>query len=76
MIGGRPARVAEHPTLHGPGAPGALDPHRHADDLFAASHGPGADPDLWRYLPSGPFTNAGELRAWLAERESASMIGP
>ena len=41
-----------------------LDPERHAEDLLAASQG---DPELWRYLPYGPFADAGELRAWLAE---------
>lgn len=45
-----------------------LDPERHADDLFAASHGPGADPALWDYLPYGPFADTRQMRGWLAER--------
>ena len=32
-----------------------VDADRHADDLFAASHGAQADPELWRFLPYGPF---------------------
>jgi RimJ/RimL family protein N-acetyltransferase len=42
-----------------------LEP-RHAEDLFAASHGPDADPELWTYLPYGPFASADEQRAWIA----------
>jgi RimJ/RimL family protein N-acetyltransferase len=42
-----------------------LDPERHADDLLAAA---GGDPQLWDYLPYGPFADAEELRGWLAER--------
>jgi len=49
-----------------------LDPVRHADDLFAAAHGPGADPQLWRYLPYGPFADADELRTWVAERAASA----
>jgi RimJ/RimL family protein N-acetyltransferase len=46
-----------------------LDPDRHADDLLEAA---GGDPRLWDYLPYGPFADAGELRAWLAERARSS----
>lgn len=49
-----------------------LHPDRHADDLFAAAQGPGADPDLWRYMPYGPFADAGELYAFLAEHASSA----
>jgi RimJ/RimL family protein N-acetyltransferase len=45
-----------------------VDPARDAEDLFAAA---GADPELWRYLPYGPFAGAGELRAQL-ERGAGS----
>ncbi len=44
-----------------------LDPARHADDLYSAAQGPGADPRLWRYLAYGPFDDAGALAAWLAD---------
>ena len=46
-----------------------LDPGRHADDLLAAAQG---DPRLWDYLPYGPFADADELRAWLAERAGST----
>ncbi len=39
-----------------------VDPVRDAEDLFAAA---GADPELWRYLPYGPFPGVAELRAHL-----------
>ena len=35
-----------------------LDPARHADQLWQALEGPGADPKLWDYLPYGPFNQA------------------
>jgi RimJ/RimL family protein N-acetyltransferase len=44
-----------------------LDPARHGDELYAASHG---DPDterLWRYLPTGPYPNRAAFDRWLAE---------
>lgn len=34
-----------------------------AEGLYAESHPPAADPDLWRYLWSGPYRDAAELRA-------------
>jgi RimJ/RimL family protein N-acetyltransferase len=43
-----------------------VDPDRHTADLFDAAHGLGADPALWRYLPYGPFADAGEMGAWVA----------
>jgi RimJ/RimL family protein N-acetyltransferase len=46
-----------------------LDPERHAEDLLAAAQG---DPELWRYLPYGPFADAEELRGWLAERADST----
>ncbi len=42
-----------------------LEP-RHAPQLFRAAQGPGADPDLWKYLPYGPFADEDELAAWIA----------
>jgi RimJ/RimL family protein N-acetyltransferase len=41
-----------------------LEP-RHAPQLFRAAQGPGADPDLWKYLPYGPFTDEDELAGWI-----------
>jgi len=46
-----------------------LDPDRHAEDLLAAAAG---DPELWRYLPYGPFADAGALRGWLAEHADST----
>lgn len=70
-----PARAPEHRSLQGSRVRlEPLDPDRHASDLFAAAQGRGADPDLWRYLPYGPFADAAELRAWLAER--AASVDP
>ncbi|MBC3206029.1 GNAT family N-acetyltransferase [Pseudomonas sp. SWRI111] len=42
-----------------------LDPARHADELYAALEGPGADPKLWDYLPYGPFAQRSTFNAWL-----------
>jgi RimJ/RimL family protein N-acetyltransferase len=49
-----------------------LDPARHAADLYAAGHGPDADPELWTYLPYGPFASEDELRAHLAAQAASS----
>ncbi len=69
----QPARAPEHRTLPGDRvALEPLDPDRHTADLFAAAQGPGADPDLWRYMSQGPFPGARELRAWLAERAAST----
>jgi len=46
-----------------------LDPHRHGAGLFAVSHGPGADPRLWHYLPYGPFPDAAAFMGWLSGLE-------
>ncbi|KIQ59148.1 MULTISPECIES: GNAT family N-acetyltransferase [Pseudomonas] len=42
-----------------------LDPARHADGLWQALEGPGADPKLWDYLPYGPFSERQAFDAWL-----------
>ncbi len=69
----QPARAPEHRTLQGDRVQlEPLDPDRHTADLFAAAQGAGADPDLWRYLSYGPFAEAGDLRAWLAERAAST----
>jgi RimJ/RimL family protein N-acetyltransferase len=48
-----------------------LDPARHAADLAAA----GSDPDIWTYLPYGPFAGEDEMRAHLvAQSESADPL--
>ena len=42
-----------------------LDPARHAEGLFNALQGPGADPKLWDYLPYGPFPERSVFNDWL-----------
>jgi RimJ/RimL family protein N-acetyltransferase len=41
-----------------------LDPAAHGEALFAAGHAEGGDPELWTYLPAGPFTRT-EFGPWL-----------
>jgi RimJ/RimL family protein N-acetyltransferase len=62
-----PARPPRHETLRGDRVRlEPLDPDRHAEDLFAAAQGEGADPLVWRYLHYGPFADVAELHAWLS----------
>ncbi|MGY2289960.1 GNAT family N-acetyltransferase [Pseudomonas sp. SDO528_S397] len=49
-----------------------LDPARHADDLFQALQGPGADPKLWDYLPYGPFPERAAFNDWLNHHAASS----
>ncbi|KPY53945.1 GNAT family N-acetyltransferase [Pseudomonas fragariae (ex Marin et al. 2024)] len=49
-----------------------LDAARHADDLWAALEGPNADPQLWDYLPYGPFSDRGAFGAWLVGHQAAT----
>ncbi|MDY2565045.1 GNAT family protein [Pseudomonas syringae] len=49
-----------------------LDAARHADDLWAALEGPNADPQLWDYLPYGPFSDRGAFGAWLVAHQAAT----
>lgn len=46
-----------------------LDPARHGDTLYAAGHG--GDPELWTYLPEGPFSSEEEFLGYLARRARA-----
>lgn len=63
----RPERV----TLHGRYVSlEPLDAEQHADALFEAAQGEGADPLLWKYLGYGPFRDADDYRAWV---ENASV---
>jgi len=73
LAGWQPARAPGRQTLHGGGVRlEPIDPARHAEELFTAAQGPGADRDLWRFLSYGPFADARELRAWLADRAASS----
>jgi len=48
-----------------------LLPERDAPDLFAGSHGSPEAEALWTYMPYGPFADAEEMEAWLAERAAS-----
>src|SRR4051812_36362957 len=45
-----------------------VDATRHGADLFAAAQG---DPQLWKYLPYGPFSDHAEIEAHL-DRQASS----
>lgn len=65
-----PARPPRHPALEGGRVRlEPLDPDHHSGELFTAA---GPDPDLWRYLPYGPFADPEELRGWVAERAASA----
>ena len=71
----RPARPPQRGTLAGRFVTLApVEPDRHAPALFAASHGPAADPALWTYLPYGPFDDEAALAAFL--RDAAASDDP
>lgn len=42
-----------------------------AETLYDLSHGQAAGPELWAYLPYGPFTDAAAFAAWVAERAAS-----
>ena len=44
-----------------------LDAATHAEALYAGSR----DPELWRYLFNGPYTEESAFRAWLESRETS-----
>lgn len=47
-------------------------PAAHAEDLWRAAHDGGDEAiALWTYMPYGPFRDAAEMRAWLAEVASS-----
>ncbi len=57
----------EHKVLHGDYcALEPLDASRHADDLFAASHGQPGQEHLWDWLPAGPFPDFGSFEKWIS----------
>jgi len=62
MLGGRYARVEP------------LDPRKHAEELWAATHTGAEDDRLWDYLGYGPFASIESFQAWL--RDCASVADP
>ena len=46
-----------------------VDVARHAGQLFAAQS---SAPELWAYLPYGPFESETAFRVWLTERAASS----
>ena len=61
-----PARVPERAPIAGQSVwLDPLDPAAHAVPLFASSHGPETDPDLWLYMGVGPFATLEEFARWL-----------
>lgn len=42
-----------------------LEPERHGDALYAASHGSEEAKRIWTYLPDGPFADLASFRRWL-----------
>ncbi len=46
-----------------------VDVARHAGQLFAAQS---SAPELWEYLPYGPFDSESAFRVWLTERAASS----
>ena len=53
-----------------------LDPPRHADGLWQALQGPGADPKLWDYLPYGPFPERAANGSNAANCSAVSWVSP
>jgi len=47
-----------------------LNAQRHGEALWHALQGPDSDPDLWDYLPYGPFAERGAFDDWLAGRQA------
>ena len=63
----RPARVPLRKKMRGRYVRlEPLDPRAHASALYAATHGPGHDPQLWDYMFVGPFASEADFAQWLA----------
>jgi RimJ/RimL family protein N-acetyltransferase len=71
LEGWTPARRPAREVLRGSRVD--LEPldRRHAAELFAASHGEGADPRLWDHLPYGPFAGPEQLAGWVQDRAAS-----
>jgi RimJ/RimL family protein N-acetyltransferase len=42
-----------------------LDPERHSEPLYAASHDSDQAKRIWTYLPDGPFEDPASFRRWV-----------
>jgi RimJ/RimL family protein N-acetyltransferase len=49
----------------------AIDPERHAAELFASSHGLPGGEELWRYMAYGPWSDVDAFRGWLRDCAAA-----
>jgi RimJ/RimL family protein N-acetyltransferase len=52
----------------------AIDPERHAAELFASSHGVAGGEALWQFLGYGPWPDVDAFRSWL--RDCAAIHDP
>jgi RimJ/RimL family protein N-acetyltransferase len=48
-----------------------VDPAADAGPLYSISHPPDGDPEIWTYLPDGPYESPEQLRQMLAWAETA-----
>ncbi|MDX1401116.1 MAG: GNAT family protein [Kiloniellales bacterium] len=49
-----------------------LRPCEQVEDLYALSHTPASGPELWEYLPYGPFADLNEMRSWMDDCAASS----
>lgn len=49
-----------------------LEPERHAEALYVASHETAEARDVWTFLPDGPFEDLASFKAWM----SAMRVAP
>jgi RimJ/RimL family protein N-acetyltransferase len=69
----KPASAPGHTALNGELVRLELvDPARHAEQLFTASHGADKDPHLWDHLAYGPFADQEEFTGWLEQRAASA----
>jgi RimJ/RimL family protein N-acetyltransferase len=70
-----PALIPARATLEGRHARlEPIDSRRHAEELYAASHGVPGGEAIWRFLGYGPWVDVEALRAWL--RDCAAQHDP
>jgi len=51
-----------------------IDPERHAEDLYASSHGVSGGEAIWQFLSYGPWSGVDAFRSWL--RDCAAFHDP